>query len=98
MQLGDVTLSVETFLHTIEIVSIVVGGLSVAYRIGKTHSTIAAAIKNQNQATQRQGGENFDLKNEIQKGKEVVTALAVQEKRSHMDRKGVDEIGHGHAL
>ena len=98
MQLGDISVSVETFLHTTEIVSIVVGGLSVAYRIGKTHSTIAAAIKNQNQASERQANEISDLKTEIKKLNDVLTALAVQESRLDMHEKWIDELRHGIGL
>jgi len=98
MQIAALTVSVETFLHAMEIVSIVVGGLSVAYRIGKTHSAIAAAIKNQNQASERQANEISDLKIEIKKLNDVLTALAVQESRLDMHEKWIDELRHGIGL
>jgi hypothetical protein len=92
MQIEGVAVSLEAALHALEIVAIVGGGLGVAYRLGKTHSAISAAIENQNKAAERQASEISELKVEIKKLGDVLTALAVQENRLDMHEKWIDEL------
>ncbi len=95
MHIEGVAVSLEAALHALEIVAIVSGGLGVAYRLGKTHSAISAAIENQNRAAERQAAEISELKSEIKKLGDVLTALAVQENRLDMHEKWIDELRRG---
>jgi hypothetical protein len=95
MQIEGVPVSVETMLHVVEIVALVGGGLSVAYRLGKTHTAIIAAIEKHDAAAERQAVEIADLKTEIKKLGDVLTALAVQENRLDMHEKWIDELRRG---
>jgi hypothetical protein len=95
MQIEGVPISIETVLHVVEIVALVGGGFSVAYRLGKTHSAITAAIEKQDAAAERQAVEIADLKTEIKKLGDVLTALAVQENRLDMHEKWIDELRRG---
>jgi hypothetical protein len=92
MQVEGLTISLSDVLHIVEIVAILGGGLGVAYRLGKTHSAISAAIENQNKAAERQAAEISELKVEIKKLGDVLTALAVQENRLDMHEKWIDEL------
>lgn len=91
MQVDGMPISIETILH-LEIVALVGGGFSVAYRLGKTHSAITAAIEKQDAAAARQAAEISELKTEIKKLGDVLTALAVQENRLDMHEKWIDEL------
>jgi hypothetical protein len=95
MQVDGVPISIETVLHMVEIVALVGGGFSVAYRLGKTHSAITAAIEKQDAAALRHTGEIAELKTEIKKLNDVLTALAVQENRLDMHEKWIDELRRG---
>jgi hypothetical protein len=95
MQVDGVPISIETILHVVEIVALVGGGFSVAYRLGKTHSAITAAIEKQDAAAARQAAEISELKTEIKKLGDVLTALAVQENRLDMHEKWIDELRRG---
>jgi len=77
------------------IVALVGGGFSVAYRLGKTHSAITAAIEKQDAAAQRQALEIAELKSEVKKLGDVLTALAVEENRLDMHEKWIDELRQG---
>ena len=92
MIIDGVPISIETILHVVEIVALVGGGFSVAYRLGKTHSAITAAIEKQDAAAARQAAELSELKTEIKKLGDVLTALAVQENRLDMHEKWIDEL------
>jgi hypothetical protein len=92
MQIDGIPLSIADVLHIVEIVALVGGGFGLAYRLGKTHSAITAAIEKQNAAAERQALEIADLKIEIKKLGDVLTALAVQENRLDMHEKWIDEL------
>lgn len=95
MQIEGVHLTLGDVLHIAEILAIVCGGFGVAFRLGKTHSAITAAIEKQNAAAERQALEIADLKIEIKKLGDVLTALAVQENRLDMHEKWIDELRRG---
>ena len=95
MHIDGVPISIETVLHVVEIVALVGGGFSVAYRLGKTHTAITAAIERQDVAAQRHTSEIAELKTEIKKLNDVLTALAVQENRLDMHEKWIDELRRG---
>lgn len=89
---------IDTYLHILEILSILVGGLTVAYRIGRTHTAIEASIGRQVETARLHANEIADLKLEIRKLGDVLTALAVQETRLDMHDKWIDELRHGVGL
>lgn len=95
MVVDGVPISIETILHVVEIIALCGGGLTVAYRLGKTHTAITAAIDKQDAAAARQASEIGELKNEIKKLGDVLTALAVQENRLDMHEKWIDELRRG---
>jgi hypothetical protein len=92
MQVEGIAITISDILHVVEIFAIVGGGFGVAYRLGKTHSAISASIENQNKAAERQASEISELKVEIKKLGDVLTALAVQENRLDMHEKWIDEL------
>lgn len=95
MQIEGVPISIADILHAAELVALVAGGFVLAYRIGKTHSAITAAIERQDAAAERQALEIADLKTEVKKLGDVLTALAVQENRLDMHEKWIDELRRG---
>jgi hypothetical protein len=98
MQIEGFVLTLPDVLHIIEIFAILGGGLGVAYRLGKTHTVITLSIENQNKAAERQAIEIAELKTEIKKLGDVLTALAVQESRLDMHEKWIDELRRGIGL
>jgi len=95
MIVEGVSISLADILHIVEIVALVGGGFALAYRIGKTHSAITAAIERQDAAAARQEREISELKTEIKKLGDVLNALAVQENRLDMHEKWIDELRRG---
>jgi hypothetical protein len=95
MQIEGVPISIADILHLAELVALVGGGFTLAYKLGKTHTAITAAIEKQDSAAQRHTNEIADLKTEIKKLGDVLTALAVQENRLDMHEKWIDELRRG---
>jgi hypothetical protein len=95
MQIDGAAISISDILHGLEIISIVGGGMIVAFRLGRTHAAIEAAITNQNIVAKLQSDEIAELKAEVKKLGDVLTALAVQENRLDMHEKWIDELRHG---
>jgi K+/H+ antiporter YhaU regulatory subunit KhtT len=92
VQIEGVTVTLGDVLHIVEIVAIVGGGMGVAFRLGRTHQAIQSAITKQEEAAARSAAEISDLKAEIKKLGDVLTALAVQENRLDMHEKWIDEL------
>jgi hypothetical protein len=95
VQIEGMHLALGDVLHIAEILAIVCGGLTVAFKLGRTHQAITAAIEKQDAAAERQAVEIADLKTEIKKLGDVLTALAVQENRLDMHEKWIDELRRG---
>ena len=66
--------------------------VGVAIRTTSIVTAITAAIEKQDTAAQRHTNEIADLKTEIKKLGDVLTALAVQENRLDMHEKWIDEL------
>jgi prefoldin subunit 5 len=95
MQIDGIPVTIGDILHLAELVALVGGGFALAYRLGKTHTAITAAIEKQDIAAQRHTSEIAELKTEIKKLNDVLTALAVQENRLDMHEKWIDELRRG---
>lgn len=91
----DSFFSPQNILHILEICVILVGGVGVAFRLGKTIERIETGIVAQGKNAERQGIEMTELRSEIKKLNDVLTTLAVQETRLDMHDKWIDELRRG---
>ena len=80
--------SIDTALKLIEIVSILGGGGTVAFRLGKNSQVVREAMR-------QQAAEIAALKDEIKELSKLVTEVAVQSKRLDMLEQRYEELRHG---
>lgn len=86
---------VESVLKVLEIVSILGGGGTVAYRLGRTTERVEQTLANQNILLAQQSDEIRALKDETKKWNEVLTQIALQKRDIELLNDRYEELRHG---
>lgn len=88
-------MSLDTALKFVEIISILGGGGAVAFRLGRATKSMDAAVERQTLILEGHRDDILELKTEIKKLNDVLTALAVQSGRLDRAEESIREMRHG---
>lgn len=87
--------SLQDVLQLAEILSILSGGGLVAFKLGRTTTSVEMTLKQQNDVLMLQSKEISELKTETKRLGDVLTAIAVQQTRLERLEQDIQEMKHG---
>jgi hypothetical protein len=88
-------ISLSTMLQVLEILAILGGGGTVAFKLGKTTTRVEDTLTRQNEILVGQSQEITELKEETKKVNDVLTKIAVQENRLERIEEDIRDMQHG---